>query len=202
MLRGMRDGLRGVADIEVVGEAGDGQAALQLVAELQPEVTLMGCCLPDIPGAEVARRIKEQGLPARVLAFSAYTEAYYLYQMFQAGAAGYLLKTEPLETVAAAVRVVAQGQQWWTAEQLARILYWRAGVQEPWEGLTERGREVVCLLTRALSNAEIAETLSITVRTVEMHLTHVLEKLDIHSRLEAVVWVRDNLPEDLWKPTG
>ena len=81
-------------------------------------------------------------------------------------------------------------------------MYWQTEVQRPWEGLTEREREVVCLLTRALSNAEIAETLSITVRTVEMHLTHVLEKLDIHSRLEAVVWVRDNLPEDLWKPTG
>jgi len=111
MLRGTRGGLRGVTDIAVVGEAGNGQTALQLAVELQPEVVLMGCCLPDIPGAEVARRIKEQGLPARVLAFSAYTEAYYLYQMFQAGAAGYLLKTEPLETVAAAVRVVARGKQ-------------------------------------------------------------------------------------------
>jgi len=202
ILRGIRDGLRNISDIEVVGAAGDGQTALQLIAERQPDVVLMGCCLPDIPGSEVARRIEEQGLPTRVLAFSAYTERYYLYQMWEAGAAGYLLQTEPLETVAAAVRVVARGQQRWTAKQIARILYWQTEVLRPWESLTEREREVVCLLTRALSNAEIAETLSITVRTVEMHLTHVLEKLDVHSRLEAVVWVRDNLPEDLWKPTG
>ena len=76
-IRGIRDGLRSISDIEVVGEAGNGQTALQLVVELQPEVVLIGCCLPDIPGAEVVRRIREQGLPTRVLAFSAYPERYY-----------------------------------------------------------------------------------------------------------------------------
>ena len=202
MLRGIHDGLRSISDMEVVGEAGNGQAALQLVAELQPEVALMGCCLPDIPGAEVARRIREQGLPARVLAFSAHPERYYLYQMWEAGAAGYLLQTEPLETVVAAVRVVAQGQQRWTAEQFARVWYWQEEVQGPWESLTEREREVLRLLVAGLDNATIAEALRVTTKTVEYHVTSILSKLNVASRLEAVVWVYQHWPEDLWKTTG
>jgi len=202
MLRGIRNGFRNIPDIEVVGEAGDGQTALQLVAELQPEVVLMGCCLPDIPGAEVARRIEEQGLPTRVLAFSAHPERYYLYQMWEAGAAGYLLKTEPLETVVAAVRAAAQRQQWWTAEQIARVWYWQEEVQVLWESLTEREREVLMLMVAGLDNATITEALCVTLRTVECHVTSILSKLDVASRLEAVVWIYQHWPEDLWKSTG
>jgi DNA-binding CsgD family transcriptional regulator len=79
---------------------------------------------------------------------------------------------------------------------------WSREVNERWEGLTEREREVLGILAQGKSNAEIAEALSITVRTVDMHLTNVMRKLDVHSRTEAVVWVHDNLPEDMWKTTG
>jgi len=199
---GIRGALEKAADMEVVGEAGDGQTALRLVAEFQPDVVLVDYRLPDMPGSEVARRIEEQGLATCVLAFSAYTEAYYLYQMFQAGVAGYLLKTEPLETVVAAVRVVARGKQWWTAKQIARVLYWQTEVQEPWESLTEREREVLDLLAEGLDNATSAEALCVTTKTVAYHVANILSKLNVASRLEAVVWMHKHLPDDLVKLPG
>ncbi|MEA3397463.1 MAG: response regulator transcription factor, partial [Chloroflexota bacterium] len=184
------------------GEASDGQTALQLVAELQPAVVLVDCCLPDMPGSEVARRIREPGLPMHVLALSAYPERYYLYQMWEAGAAGYLLQTEPLETVVAAVRVVARGKQRWTAEQLARVLYWREVVQGPWESLTARERAVLRLLVAGLNNAASAEALCVTTKTVAYHVANILSKLGVASRLEVVVWVHQHLPDDLVKLPG
>ena len=101
---GIRGALERAADIEVVGEASDGEEALRLVEELRPDVALLDCRLPGREGAEVAEAIRERGWPTRVLALSAYQEDKYIYGMLQAGAAGYVLKDEPLETVAAAVR--------------------------------------------------------------------------------------------------
>ena len=102
----------------------------------------------------------------------------------------------------AAVRAVARGEQWWTAEQIARLWCWREEVREPWESLTEREREVLRLLAEGLDNAAIGEALCVTVRTVECHVTSILSKLDVASRLAAVVWVHQHWPEDLWKATG
>ena len=109
---GIRGALEKAADMEVVGEAGDGEEALRLVEELRPDVALLDCRLPGREGAEVAEAIRERGVPTRVLVLSAHTDDKYVYGMLQAGAQGYVLKDEPLETVAAAMQAVARGERW------------------------------------------------------------------------------------------
>ena len=87
------------------------------------------------------------------------------------------------------MRVVAQGQRWWTVEQLARVLYWQTEVQRPWEGLTKREREVLMLIAAGQSNQQIAEALTISENTVETHVGNLLSKLALASRTEAAVWL-------------
>jgi RNA polymerase sigma factor (sigma-70 family) len=112
--------------------------------------------------------------------------------MLEAGAAGYLLKEESPETIVAAVRAAARGERLWTAEQFARARRWRKEVQELWERLTEREREVLALVAEGKSNKEIAQALKVTERTVEFHVSNVLGKLGLTSRVEAAVWVKEH----------
>ncbi len=112
--------------------------------------------------------------------------------MLETGAVGYLLKDEAPETIVAAVRAAARGERLWTAEQFARARRWREEVEERWNALTEREREVLALVTAGKSNNEIAQTLSITVRTVEFHVSNVLGKLGLTSRVEAAVWAKEH----------
>ena len=122
--------------------------------------------------------------------------------MVEAGAAGFVVKEEAPETVVEAVRRASRGEVFFSGEQRARARCWREEVGERWESLTEREREVLRWLAEGLDNAAIAETLCVTVRTVECHVTSILSKLGVASRLEAAVWVHDHLPDDLWKSTG
>ncbi len=104
----------------------------------------------------------------------------------------YLLKSEAPEVIVAAVRAAARGERLWTAEQFARAQRWREEVEERWNALTEREREVLALVTAGKSNKEIAQTLSITVRTVEFHMRNVMGKLGLTSRVKAAVWAREH----------
>ena len=199
---GLRVLLDRAPDVEVVGEAEDGDEALALIDTLQPDVAVLDCQLPGIAGTEVALEIRRRGLPVRVLARGAYDSEQYVRGMLEAGAAGYLLKEEAPETIVAAVRVAARGEVLFSGEQYARARRWAEEVGERWESLTEREREVLTLVVEGLSNAAIAEALSVTERTVEYHVTNILGKLGVESRLEAAAWVREHLPDDLWKSTG
>ena len=128
----------------------------------------------------------------RVLALSAYDDERYVQEMLGAGAVGYLLKEEAPGVIVAAVRAAARGERLWTAEQFARAQRWREEVQGRWERLTEREREVLALVAAGKSNKEIAQALSVTVRTVEFHVSNVLGKLGLTSRVEAAVWAREH----------
>jgi len=186
---GVRQALEDAPEVLIVGEAGDGEEALRLVEELQPDVLILDCRMPVLGGVQVAEAIREQGLPTRVLALSAHTDDKYVYGMLQAGAQGYVMKNEPLETVTAAVRAVARGKQWWKARQIARSWHWRREVLGPWESLTERERAVLALVPQFRTDAEIAAALCISEKTAGHHVSHILSKLNLSSRREAGRWV-------------
>jgi DNA-binding NarL/FixJ family response regulator len=189
---GLRVLLEQAPDVVVVGETGDGREALAQIEALQPEVAVLDCELPGMAGAEVAAEIQRRGLPTRVLALSAYDDTRYLYRMWGAGALGYMLKSEAPGVLVAAVRAAARREPIWTAEQLARVRRWQEAVEQQWQALTEREREVLALVAQGLSSKEIAPLLCLTVRTVDFHVSHILEKLGVGSRLEAVVWAKDH----------
>ncbi|MFC1974822.1 response regulator [Chloroflexota bacterium] len=190
----MRVGLRVLLDqapnIEVIAETGDGEETLAQIGALRPDVVVLDCQLPKLSGIEVAARVKEKKWPVRLLALSAHDNPKYQWGMLEMGAAGYLLKDEAPTEIVSAVRAVAQGQQLWTAEQFARVRHWQQEVQARWLDLTEQERKVLALVADGNSNKEISQALSVTPRTVEFHVSNILSKLGMTSRVEAAVWLK------------
>jgi NarL family two-component system response regulator LiaR len=193
----LRVGLRVLLDrapgVEVVGEADDGDAALAMVDALRPDVAVLDCQLPGIDGVAAAAEIQRRELNVRVVALSAYDDDRYLAGMMSAGAMGYLLKNEAPGQIVAAVQAAMGGEMLWTPDQVARVARWRTEVAHVRESLTDREREVLGLVAEGLSNKEIAGALTITVRTADFHVSNVLRKLGVISRVEAAVWAKEHL---------
>ena len=193
----LRVGLRGLLDREpdivVVGEADDGRAALALCDALEPDVAVLDCHMPGPEGAAVASRFHDRVPPVRVIALSAYDDDRYIAGMLRSGASGYLLKNEAPSQIVEAVRRAMREEMLWTAVQLARAARWQEDVARVRDALTEREHEVLSLVAEGLSNKEIALRLVVTVRTVDFHVSNVLRKLAVISRVEAAVWAREHL---------
>lgn len=196
---GLRAMLDAVPDIEIVGEAHDGIEAQQLIAALRPDVLLLDMVMSDLRPAEFVRWARANYPRTEVLPLTAHDRDYYLAWMVESGAAGFVTKDAAAENLVAAVRRAVRGEVLFSREQLARAEHWREAVGQKWECLTKREQEVLRLMVQGLDNATIAGVLGVQIRTVEQHVTHILDKLGITSRLEAAVWARDHLPEDLWK---
>ena len=186
---GLRVLLERAPDVEVVGEAEDGQEALALIEALQPDVAVVDCELPEMEGTRVALEIRRRGLSVRVLALSAHDDERYVRGMLEAGAVGYLLKEEAPETIVTAVRAAARGEGHFSPPVAAKVAAWSRGERPG--GLTEREAEVLRLVAEGSSNREIAQTLSVAVRTVEFHVGNILNKLRVASRVEAAVWAKE-----------
>ena len=194
----VRNGLQGFLnaqpDLVVVGDASDGEEALRQVEALRPDVVLLDGCLPGLDGPAVAAAIRERYPEVRVLALSAYNDDRLLWEMWAAGAVGYVLKDEPLEGILAAVRAAGRGETCFRPEQVERAQRWWEEVGQKWESLTEREQEVLTLVAEGRSNREIAAILWISEKTVEKHVRQILEKLGVSTRIEAAIWaVRGNL---------
>jgi DNA-binding NarL/FixJ family response regulator len=195
----VRDGLRMILeledDIEVVGEAADGQAALRSVAEHRPDVVLMDIRMPGMNGLEATERLLHGGRPGpRVLVLTTFGEDEYLYAAMRAGASGFLLKDSPRAALLHAVRTVADGSALLDPALTRRLLEeWvkrpppGAGVPAQLRTLTPRELDVFTGLARGRSNAEIAAQLVLSETTVKSHVAHVLAKLDLRDRIQAVV---------------
>jgi DNA-binding NarL/FixJ family response regulator len=186
--------LAGQDDIEVVGEAEDGNEAVELVERLQPDVVLMDIRMPGIDGLEATRRIVARGIATRVLVLTTFDVDDYVYEAMKAGASGFLLKTAPPRQLADAVRTVAAGDALLApsitrrlVEQFVRRPPPGATVPPALEELTERERDVLRLLARALSNAEIAAELVVSEATVKSHVNRILTKLNLRDRAQAIV---------------
>jgi DNA-binding NarL/FixJ family response regulator len=192
---GLRLILEAGGDIEVVGEAEEGAAAVELVRELKPDVVLMDIRMPVMDGIEATRRLATAGLDARVLVLTTYGLDEYVYEALKAGAAGFLIKTESPERLVEAVRVVAAGEALLAPEVTRRLIDRflagaRPGGSAPpeLEELTSREMEVLKLVARGFSNAEIAETLFVSDGTVKTHVSRILSKLGLRDRVQAVVF--------------
>jgi len=194
----VRTGFRLILDLEddmtVVGEASDGQECLRLVAETQPDVVLMDVRMPVLDGIEATRRLSEAGSASRVLILTTFDLDEYVYDAMRAGASGFLLKDAPREQLVSAVRVVARGEALLAPsvtkrliEQFVRMPSPSDGVPEVMRELSTREREVLTLLVRGLSNAEIASRMILGEATVKTHVARLLAKLGVRDRMQAVI---------------
>lgn len=192
---GLRVLLDRETDITVVGDANDGPETLGLVSALRPHVVVLDCQLPEVAGAAVAATLKRdpETVDVGIVALSAYDDDRYLAAMARAGAAGYLLKNEAPDKIVMAVRQAVCGEDFWTPAQRARAERWEAEVAAVRDSLTNREREVLALVAGGLSNKEIAQRLVVTVRTVDFHVSNILRKLDVISRIEAAVWAQEHI---------
>jgi DNA-binding NarL/FixJ family response regulator len=181
-------------DIEVVGEAGDGRDAIEAARTLDPDVVLMDVRMPDTDGIEATRRLLANGGRARVLMLTTFDADDYVYDAMKAGASGFLLKNAPPAQLVAAVRATAQGEAQIAPEIVRRMV--DEFVRRPPPGttkpvglaeLSERELEVLKLIARGLSNAEIAAALFLSEATVRTHVSRILAKLDVRDRTQAVV---------------
>jgi DNA-binding NarL/FixJ family response regulator len=186
--------LVGHEDIEVVGEAEDGVAAVEMVERLQPDVVLMDIRMPGMDGIEATRRIVARAMPTRVLVLTTFDVDDYVYEAMKAGASGFLLKTAPARQLADAVRTVASGDALLAPAITRRLV--EQFVRRPPPGhrippsfgeLTERELDVLRLLARAKSNSEIAAQLVVSEATVKSHVNRILGKLDLRDRAQAIV---------------
>jgi DNA-binding NarL/FixJ family response regulator len=186
--------LRAEPGIEVVGESEDGLRVVEAAKALRPDVVLMDVRMPNLDGIEATRRIVALSEPApRVLVLTTFDLDEYVYEALAAGASGFLLKDVPEEQLAAAIRVAADGGAIFSPTVTRRLieeLSQRAARKEPpksLEELTPREVEVLTLVARGLSNAEIAETLVVSEHTAKTHVAHILSKLNLRDRVQAVV---------------
>lgn len=168
-------------DIEVVGQAGDGEMALELVAKLMPELVLMDIAMPGISGIEATRRIHAENPGVRVLALSTYFDRRVVTQMLEAGAAGFVNKAVGRDELLQGIRAVAAGKPYLCQEIAAMLIKPQTGVDSQ---LGRREIEVLQLLVDGSTSAEIANRLHIATSTVEVHRRNIMRKLDLHSIAE------------------
>jgi DNA-binding NarL/FixJ family response regulator len=190
----LREGVRALLqlqpDLEVVGEAADGRAALAEVERLDPDVVLMDIAMPGLGGIEAALELKKLGRRARVLILSQYEDREYVRRLLKAGVAGYVLKKSAGAELANAIRAAHRGGLV-LAPEVARAAMEEGagagpGAADPYEALTDREKQVLKLVAEGLSNKEVADVLGISVKTAMTHREHMMEKLGVHNRTELV----------------
>lgn len=184
--RGLTTYFRTHPDLSLVGEAGDGLEALQVCEQVQPDVVLMDLIMPRMDGIEATRRIRELYPSTQVIALTSFQDKELIQQAVQAGAIGYLLKNVTGDDLAVAIRSAKAGQGTLSPEVTKEFIL---SSQKPQLGndLTPREREVLTLMVDGLTNPEIADRLSISRATATAHVSHILNKLGVSNRAEAIV---------------
>lgn len=192
--RGLATFLKIFDDMELVGEASNGEAAIQLCAQVRPDIILMDLVMPVMDGVMATRIIRQQFPTIQVIALTSFKEKEWVQNVLQAGAIGYLLKDVSAEKLTQAIRAAHTGRST-LASEASQVLV-QAATQTPPPDLTKREQEVLLLMIEGLNNSEIAEKLTVSPSTIKSHVSHVLAKLGVTGRTEAVVLaVRQHLVE-------
>ena len=185
--QGLRSLLSAEADIEVVGEAGNGRQAVRMAQELRPDVVVMDIAMPMLNGLEATSQIVANDIPTKVLILSSYADDEYVHQLTEAGASGYLIKQSAASELIKAVREIAKGNAYFSPSILKRLLdlYRESYVKGRLVGrgnehLTSREREVLQMVAEGQVNKQIASTLNLSIKTVEKHRQQLMDKLNIH----------------------
>jgi len=194
---GFRSLLGGEPDITVVGEAIDGETAVRLVRQHRPDVVLMDIRMPVLDGLAATRRLVEFGIPSRVLVLTTFDLDEYVFEALRAGASGFLLKDATAEELVTAVRTLAAGESLLDPAVTRRVIDAFARVPQPRPDaqlarLTEREVQVLRLIARGLSNAEIARELVVSDATAKTHVSNVLLKLELRDRIHAVIYAYES----------
>jgi DNA-binding NarL/FixJ family response regulator len=192
--QGLRKVLEESPDWEVVAEAGDGRDAVRQAQQLKPDIAILDIAMPLLNGIEATRQIMRHAPGVRVLILTMHADEAYVTQILQAGAAGYLLKDSADVDLVQAVKAVSRGRSFFSPA-VARVMlddYVRQladrGITDRYDALSEREREIFQLVAEGKTNKEIAALLSVSPSTVETHRAHIMEKLDLHSAAEIVLY--------------
>jgi len=192
--KGLRFLLESEPDLEVVGEAADGRQAVDMAAELHPDIVVMDIAMPRLNGIDATGQIVRQHPGAGVIMLSMYSDEEYLVRTLTAGAKGYLLKDSAETDLVRAVHSVSDGKPFFSAaiaktllEDYVRRLQQR-GLTDSYELLSDREKEVLQLLAQGRTNKEVATLLSLSTHTVETHRTHIMQKLNLHNTAEIVLY--------------
>lgn len=192
MRAGVRALLQATEDIEVVGEAEDGDEAIREVRRLEPNVVLMDVAMPGLGGLEATLIIRKEKPDVKILVLTQYDDREYVTRFLKAGVSGYVLKKAAASELVAAIRAVERGGLVLDPEIAREVVddkgreHAQAQAEDPYEMLTDREKQVLKLVAEGSSNKEVAETLDISVKTAMAHREHLMEKLDLHSRTELI----------------
>jgi two-component system, NarL family, response regulator LiaR len=184
--RGLATFLKAFDDLALAGEASGGQAAIQLCAEVRPDVVLMDLVMPEMDGATATRAIRQQFPEVQVLALTSFKDEGLVQAALQAGAIGYLLKDVSAEELAQAIRAAHAGRGTLSPEAAQALIHAATQPPAPGHDLTARERMVLALLAEGLNNTEIAARLTVSPSTIKSHVSNILSKLGVASRTEAV----------------
>jgi NarL family two-component system response regulator LiaR len=191
--QGLRTFLELHDDVVVVGEAGDGVTAVEMVRQLEPDVVLMDLVMPRLDGIAATRQVKSSGIHSKVIALTSFAEDDKVFPAIQAGASSYLLKDVSPDDLVEAIRAVHRGEARLHPDIVRKLMEQVAhqaspSREAPADDLTEREREVVCLVTQGRSNSEIAQTLCISDKTVKTHISNILSKLNLQDRTQLAIY--------------
>ncbi|MBU5267270.1 response regulator [Virgibacillus proomii] len=176
-------------DIHVIAEADDGEEAVKLALELKPDIILMDLVMKEMDGIEATRLIMEQWPEAKIIIVTSFLDDEKVYPALEAGATSYMLKTSKAEEIAKAIRATYEGQTVLEPEVTGKLMNRMRSPQEQLhERLTEREKEVLLLLAQGKTNQEIADQLFISLKTVKVHVSNLLAKLEVQDRTQAVIY--------------
>jgi NarL family two-component system response regulator LiaR len=194
MLReGMRNLLKQEKDFELVGEASDGEEAVELAGKLTPDIIIMDIVMPKMNGVEATRQIKRVSPSTALLILTAYSDIRYIVGLLEAGACGYLLKNSPGKEVIRAIRAVRSGESVLDSDVTRKLVQRLASLSKTTDRsdvsgpLTTREMEILKWASRGMSNKELSEKLGISLRTVKAHMTNIFNKLGCSSRTDAII---------------